>query len=222
MILQLPAQIVLSLLTQAHKKMFHISGCVKGVVARQRGQAKRGQAEQSCLLALQCCQHQGDLGKVAVVGEPPHGVTSFRVTAHHPLPRPCRGAGPHQHFISSHSSGQWGHSCRWCEHTFSPETALGTDASLGEEPTAFAQPSERDQISCIHCYFRILPLNEIVISCNSSKVFFSFNQQNFQRALLKNPPIVFLYPSHCSLAFFTRLPTTFCRAFQPQAVLQNH
>lgn len=60
MIFLLPAQIMFSLLTQAHKKLFQISGCVKAVVAHQRGQATRGQAEQSCLLVLQCCQRQGN------------------------------------------------------------------------------------------------------------------------------------------------------------------
>lgn len=76
MILQLPAQIMLSLLTQAHKKMFHISGRAKGVVAHQRGWAKRGQAEQS-LSDVNCSAVNIRVTQVrwAVVGEPPHGVT---------------------------------------------------------------------------------------------------------------------------------------------------
>lgn len=132
MVFLLPAQIMLSILTQAHKKLFQISGCVKVVVAHQRGQATRGQAEQSCLLVLQCCQHQGN----------------------------C--------LLLLYS-------------TMKATRPLTLNIILGSY-------LERD--------FDILSI--------PPRYFFPLNHQDFQRALLKNPPFDFLYPfSHCSSLFHT-------------------
>lgn len=104
MIFQLPAQIMLSLLTKAHKKtrFIFLSGCTKGRVAHWGCWA-----EQSCLLALGCSKHWGNLGKVSYEGNLFSEFTPTQGSRSAPTsPGPCRMSDPCQHPTARHGSGQ--------------------------------------------------------------------------------------------------------------------
>lgn len=167
MIFQLPAQIMLSFLTQASKKMFRISGCVKGGGSPSERLSKKGTGGAELPLGTAVLSASGQAGQGGLWwGRHPWWQLST------PCPQPCSVAGPHQHLTASHSKAQvvWAH--------MNTKTTSETNASLGE-PTAFAQCSESNQTSYIHCYFRILPWMRFRYPAIPQKYFFPLNLQDF-------------------------------------------